>query len=171
MLAASLTAAGALAGTPAYMSPEQYRGDPLDSRTDQFSFCAALYEALYRQLPFAGKELADLAGEILLGRVRPVPKESTVPPLIAEVLRRGMALDPAQRFPSMEELLSALLIDPRHDPAGAPRPRRLFTVAVFLALVVLAWNRAVRRREERRARKDPSPPGPSGSRPGSTSGE
>lgn len=117
--------------------PEQYRSDPLDSRTDQFSFCAALYEALYQQLPFAGKELADLAGEILLGKVRPVPKESPVPPLIAEVLRRGMALDPEQRFPSMAELLQALAIDPRHDPAGAPRPRRLFSVIVLGGLAIL----------------------------------
>src|SRR5438093_324183 len=48
----SLTRTGALMGTPAYMAPEQYRGDPVDMRTDQFAFCVALYEALYGQAPF-----------------------------------------------------------------------------------------------------------------------
>ena len=48
-------------GTPRYMAPEQYRADPVDARADQFAFCAALYEAVYRQPAFAGTTLAELS--------------------------------------------------------------------------------------------------------------
>lgn len=131
-----LTAAGALVGTPAYMSPEQYRGEPTDGRSDQFSFCAALYEALYRQLPFSGQDLADLSGNVLLGKIQSVPKQSGVPPVMEQVLRRGLSVDPAQRFPSMAELLTALVLDPQHDPGGAPRTQRIVT-GVLIGVVAL----------------------------------
>ena len=53
-----------LAGTPLYMAPEQYSGRAMDARSDQFSFSVALYQALYRQHPFAGKTFGDLAGAV-----------------------------------------------------------------------------------------------------------
>src|SRR5262245_41378061 len=60
LLARALTKMGAIVGTPAFMSPEQFRALELDARTDQFSFCASLYWALYRKLPFAGWNTANL---------------------------------------------------------------------------------------------------------------
>lgn len=140
LLESPLTMAGSLVGTPAYMSPEQYRGEPADSRSDQFSFCAALYEALYKQLPFAGQDLTVLSYSILTGRVRPAPSGMLIPQTVEETLRRGLSVDPARRFPSMAELLSALAAEVQHDPSGIPiRSRRVVMIAglgsLFLMLV------------------------------------
>lgn len=129
-LAARLTAAGALMGTPGYMSPEQTRGEPLDGRSDQFSFCAALYESLYQQPAFSGDNLADLLRNVERGRLQPVPAGSPVPDSIAQTLRRGMSVDPAARFPSMTELLRALDSDHDQDPRAHPQLRRYLIAGV-----------------------------------------
>ena len=70
---ATLTRTGALMGTPAYMAPEQFLGKPVDARTDQFAFCASLYEALYGERPFAGDTVAELAKSVTGGELRPCP--------------------------------------------------------------------------------------------------
>jgi eukaryotic-like serine/threonine-protein kinase len=103
-----LTTTGMLLGTPAYMAPEQLTSMPVDARTDQFSFCIALWEALYGQRPFAGDALASLTANVLGGRLRAPPRESRVPERVERALRRGLALDPDARFPDMPALLAAL---------------------------------------------------------------
>ncbi|MBZ0232031.1 MAG: serine/threonine protein kinase, partial [Deltaproteobacteria bacterium] len=60
-LTGELTETGTIVGTPRYMAPEQHRGAAVDARTDQFAFGVALYEALYRQRPFAGDTAAELS--------------------------------------------------------------------------------------------------------------
>ena len=70
-----LTQIGAIVGTPGYMSPEQLRSAETDARSDQFSFCAALYEALYQRLPFGGETLDAYAEDVLAGRLPPPPSE------------------------------------------------------------------------------------------------
>ncbi len=112
-LALSLTRTGAIMGTPAYMSPEQCLGKrAVDDRSDQFSFCVALWEALYGERPFAGKTLRELTATITSGQLRAPPSTARAPRWIQPVLRRGLAVEPDQRWPSMHDLLRALDRDP-----------------------------------------------------------
>jgi eukaryotic-like serine/threonine-protein kinase len=97
-----------LAGTPAYMAPEQFAGEPSDTRTDQFSFCVALYEALCGERPFAGDSLEELSRQVLAGRVRPPPARTRLPLDLRSVILRGLERDPGARFPSVDALVEAL---------------------------------------------------------------
>ena len=125
-----LTAAGALVGTPAYMSPEQYRRSAVDARSDQFSFCVALYEALFGKRPFAGrgKELAD---RVTRGEMEKIDPRSPVPGRIIALVMRGLAPDPDARFPSMAALVDALGRDPG-------RRRRQLALAAGAAVAIAA---------------------------------
>ncbi len=114
-----LTQAGAILGTPAYMSPEQFQGEAIDARSDQFSFCIALYEALYGERPFSGTTLVDLMAGVLDGTVRPPPAGSKVPSWVRKIVLRGLRVDPRDRWPSMTPLLGELDKNRR----GAPRRR------------------------------------------------
>lgn len=139
----SATLTGAVLGTPAYMAPEQFTGHPTDARTDQFGFCVALYEALHGERPFAGEGAEALAFAVTMGKVRPPPRDSRVPPWLRQVLLRGLATDPAQRFPSMDALLAAMARDPavrRRRWAGAALG--VAVVAVAVAAMVAARSRA-----------------------------
>ena len=73
MFDARLTRTGAMMGTPAYMAPEQFLGTPTDARSDQFSFCIALYEALYGERPFEGTTMSTLTANVVQGNVRDAP--------------------------------------------------------------------------------------------------
>ncbi len=103
-----LTRPGTLAGTPAYMAPEQFLGHPADRATDQFNFAVALYEGLYRERPFAGKTTTELEEAVVSGRVKPVPKETEVPARVRKVLMRALSVAREERFQSMDEMLEAL---------------------------------------------------------------
>jgi serine/threonine-protein kinase len=103
-----LTQTGAVMGTPAYMAPEQHLGESTDTRTDQFSFCVALWEALYGQRPFPGKTAAELAANVLEGEIGDAPRGSNVSGQLEKTLRRGLSREPAQRFEDMEQLLAVL---------------------------------------------------------------
>src|SRR5262249_32826074 len=108
VLQSRITQTGALLGTPAYMSPEQFRGHPADARSDQFSYCVALWEALYQGRPCAGRSMAELADNVTAGRRAAVPPTSRVPAWMEKVLARGLDPSPERRFPSMAALLAEL---------------------------------------------------------------
>ncbi len=112
MFDVQLTRTGAMMGTPAYMAPEQFLGTATDARTDQFSFCVALYEALYGERPFAGKTMFALTKAVVAGQVSEAPADSKVPPWIRKVLLRGLRPRAEDRYPSMQELIDALGNDP-----------------------------------------------------------
>ncbi|HEY0137490.1 MAG TPA: serine/threonine-protein kinase [Nannocystis sp.] len=121
----SLTATGALLGTPTYMSPEQHEGRVADARSDQFSFCVALWEALYGGRPFRGDSHAQIALAVTAGRITEPPADTRGPRRLIAVLRRGLVVAPAGRYPSMHALLAAL--------APRPRTRWRWLTAVGLA--------------------------------------
>ena len=103
-----LTRIGSILGTPLYMSPEQLCGQTVDPRADQFSFCVALYEALYGERPFAGDNFAELRAAVLEGKPRPATVASRVPARLRALLLRGLSVVPGKRFPDMDALLTTL---------------------------------------------------------------
>ncbi|MBL8619785.1 MAG: serine/threonine protein kinase [Myxococcales bacterium] len=107
-LLSPLTQTGVAVGTPAYMAPEQRGGGAVDAAADQFALCASLWEALYGARPFAGADAAALAAATARGVIVAPADERGVPRAIRRALERGLAADPARRFPSMEALAAAL---------------------------------------------------------------
>jgi serine/threonine protein kinase len=146
-LEVSLTMTGLAVGTPAYMAPEQHRRESTDPRTDQFSFALAFYEALYGERPFAGATYREVVRNVLAGTVRPPSKD--VPAHLRAALLRGLAVDPAARFPSMTALLAALEEAPAPIVVTSPgrRSRRLpiaiggVVIAAGIGLAIAApWS-------------------------------
>jgi len=118
----SLTRTGAMVGTPAYMSPEQIGGLPAGPASDQFSFCVALYEALWGRHPFVvDGNWQQLPYNVLEGRLQKPPVDKRVPKALAKLVMRGLALRPEARWPGMDALLQALrrALDRRGLPPSA----------------------------------------------------
>jgi tetratricopeptide (TPR) repeat protein/predicted Ser/Thr protein kinase len=124
-----LTATGVLMGTPAYMAPEQFEGRKTDARTDQFSFCVALWEALHGQRPFAGASLMDLSVSVCSGRVS-IPEHADVPGWLRKVVARGLEVDAAARWASLDLLLAALRQDPTRRRRAVLGTLGVLTIAV-----------------------------------------
>jgi eukaryotic-like serine/threonine-protein kinase len=133
-LAHALTQAGALLGTPAYMAPEQFLGLGIDARTEQFNFCAALWEALYGERAFAGDTYEALATAVCAGTLRPPGDPRDVPKRVHDLLLRGLARQREDRFESFDALLTAFA----RDPALERRP----WVVAGAALLLLASGTA-----------------------------
>ena len=127
-----LTRTGSLLGTPRYMAPEQWRGELADARSDEFSFCVALWEALHGEPPFAGDTHDELAAAVCAGRLRTPPPGARVPRWLRQVVERGLAREPGLRFDSMRGLLAALQRDPTR------RVRRRIALAAAAAAVAVA---------------------------------
>ncbi len=105
-----ITKTGVVAGTPAYMAPEQAAGRPLDVRTDQYAFCVTAWELLFGVRPSADEVER--------------PETSVVPRELGKALRRGLSKRPSARFPDMSPLLQEL--DTRRDEL-LRQDRRRFT--------------------------------------------
>ena len=133
---AQLTEAGAILGTPEYMSPEQNRGGPADELSDQYSFSVSLFEALFGRRPLDGEDAGAAA--------RQSSVRASVPRRVRAVLTRGLSTKREDRFPSMEALLGEL---------RATRSRRspwwpiALAVAAAATAIVVSY-RGVRGRQE-----------------------
>ncbi len=122
-----------IAGTPVYMAPERLAGAPADARSDQFSFCVALFEALHGGRPFDGATIGALH-DAMLGP--PAAPARAVPPWLQAVVRRGLAADPAARYPSMRALLAALDRRPRRRRIVAAGGLAAVGAAVAIAVAL-----------------------------------
>ncbi|PRP93672.1 serine/threonine-protein kinase [Enhygromyxa salina] len=123
------TQTGQRIGTPAYMSPEQFNGALVDARSDQFSFCVALWEALYGARPYPGDTIAALEQAFEAGTLVSPSLRRKVPRWVDEVLTRGLATAADQRWPSMAAIIDRLSRDPQ-------RRRRRFLAGVLALAAV-----------------------------------
>jgi serine/threonine protein kinase/predicted ATPase len=122
---ALMTLPGSVVGTPAYMSPEQARGEKLDFRSDHFSFGVVLYEMTAGRRAFSGKTPADLQAAILLQQPDPLTRVSPQAPAPLQwIVERCLAKSPQDRFASTAELwreLQAISANASHRaPAFEP---------------------------------------------------
>jgi len=129
----NVTKTGAAVGTPAYMAPEQFRREAVDARSDQFSFCVALHEALFGKRP----AIAASGGGDPGGEAPPLPRLDDVPGWLRAIVLRGASAEREQRYRSMDELVAAL-------ERGRTRVRRRVSLAaVGVAAIVVtasAWR-------------------------------
>ena len=142
---ATRTAPGGVAGTPSAMSPEQARGEPLDARTDVFSFGTMLHRMLSGHEPFAGPSPADSISAVLSKEPPPLPTGTN--PELARIVSKCLEKDRALRYGSMREVVVDLERLQRGtttavapvEPARRMRPATRLLVALFaLALVAVA---------------------------------
>ncbi|XXF77557.1 serine/threonine-protein kinase [Myxococcaceae bacterium GXIMD 01537] len=137
------TVAGLVLGTPAYMPPEQWAGQPVDGRADIYALGVTAYLLATGRLPFARGQVAELV--LSHGPVGPVPSHELnprVPPALSEVLQRAMARYPEERYATALDFKRALLATTAPDaprPAGteprlAPRSNTLTTPLPILPM-------------------------------------
>jgi serine/threonine protein kinase len=132
-LPGSRSSARSAAGTARYMSLEQMEGLGVDARSDQFAFCLALYEGIWGQPPYPDTDRNARREALSRGEPR-VPHRSRG---LWRVIRRGLARNPEQRWPSMDALLDALERVPRRRRQTA---RSVATVVLSLGLGLFIWD-------------------------------
>jgi serine/threonine protein kinase len=105
----SLTLPGTLMGTPSYMSPEQVLGQPLDVRSDIFSFGIVMYEIFTGVKPFPDEEDGSSSSKILKGKfLSPRSIYSDIPRSLQRIIRKCLKMKPHKRYGSMQELTRVL---------------------------------------------------------------
>jgi serine/threonine protein kinase len=146
-----VTEEGVLVGTLGFMAPEQLLGQRATARSDQFGFCVALYEALFGVRPFGG-QASEMPAAVLLtaiveGQIAPPPPERRVPRRLHRLVRRGLACEPEQRWPSMDELVAELehCLRRRRSWLGLDGlTRRIVALAARVRARAVAWTAARR---------------------------
>jgi serine/threonine-protein kinase len=132
----SVTEAGTIMGSPAYMSPEQAEGRAADARSDIFSFGAVLYEMLAGRRAFPGSSIGSTLGAIL----HKTPDPLNAPPALSSIVFRCLSKEPDARYQSTAELITALRkASTRGDSSLAdrisPHSKRLMIAVVLMAVL------------------------------------
>ncbi|HEX9730057.1 MAG TPA: protein kinase [Gemmatimonadales bacterium] len=114
-----LTASGMVAGTPAYMSPEQADGEGrLDARSDQYSLACVAYEMLIGEPPFTGPNVMSVLARHSVDRAPSLRTvRTTIPPRVEEAVHRALAKLPADRFETVDAFATALALGASSDEA------------------------------------------------------
>jgi serine/threonine protein kinase len=145
----TLTVEGEIAGTPAYMSPEQAEGKPLDPRSDVFSFGLVLYQMLTGRQAFSGDSTASVLAAVL--REEPPPFGTNIPRDLERIVRRCLRKDPTRRFQhiddvrvELEELKAESPLVPAEPLARSRWPSVTvlgagLTAGMLAGMVVSAW--------------------------------
>lgn len=143
-----------LAGTPAYMAPEQLARNESSPASDQYSFCVTLYEALVGRRPYEDAIVRVWAetggGQLADPSPAAIPESVDVSARVARALERGLSIDPQRRHPSMRALLAEL--EPRrHRRASWLGFAAVALGGVGVGVAVLGDERPCPRRDERLA--------------------
>jgi len=141
-LVQTLTSTGPVMGPSPYMAPEQLSDHVASPRSDQYSFCVALYEVLHGILPFASSgssstTTAECVDAPLCRELRPAPKGTKgagAPAAIRSLIRRGLSANPDKRFPSMD----ALIVELDRALARGRRRRRLLTTTGIISVALFS---------------------------------
>ncbi len=152
-LKAETTQPGAVMGTPAYMSPEQARGQEVDKRTDVWAFGCCLFECLAGSKPFMGETVTDLMAAVLGNEPDWSALPAEVPRKVATLLRRCLEKDPRRRLRDLGDIALTLedstqsrqpgsiaptTTETKRLPEPSKRPSLVFRLAPSIAMLVMA---------------------------------
>ncbi|HWU91482.1 MAG TPA: serine/threonine-protein kinase, partial [Kofleriaceae bacterium] len=167
--ASTLTVAGAVMGTPAYMAPEQARGEPVDQRADVFALGAMLYHLLAGVPPYNARTATDVIAAAALGKVVPLDeRERRAPQELVAIVERAMAQVPGDRYENAGELaeevrrfMTGQLVSAHRYTAlqrvtrFVKRHRAAVAISIFAAITIAVGGTvAVRRIVEERDNAD-----------------
>jgi eukaryotic-like serine/threonine-protein kinase len=150
----SLTMTGTVLGTAGYLAPEQARGEPTTPATDLYALAVVAFELLTGQRPFQADNPTAEAAAHVHAEVPAVSERGDLPRELDPVFRRAMAKEPAERYPSAGDFVSALReamrtagattreLEPVVAPPAAATPRKRFPIAVLIGGGLIAASLA-----------------------------
>src|SRR5205823_5940644 len=140
------TQAGVLIGTPAYMSPEQINGEPVDARADVFAFGVLLYEYACGVHPFIGSTMLATVARVLESDARPLAARCpSISSGLADVISKCLRKSPVERYGSAAEIAAALGAVGDGAPARQPttiwwRAHQIVIALLYVVAAILSWQ-------------------------------